>query len=171
MSKSKKKDDISSKLADLTKALEDSPKELVQGPALTSYDLTIPYSHMFSTAAKHALSRKVTELNPKRKTLLAPIEGEVYDKVEFFSAIAVGPEKVVKAARIITDLINHYAAKGYVTGCLAPLSYIKLFSEPHELPKYAIFCFVAMSDQGCKALEAAKCPYAVLEGMIGPEVT
>ena len=171
MSKSKK-GDLSSKLADLSKAIEASSEKIVQGPALSTHDLSIPYSHMLSAAAKCGMANKVKDLFPKRKLqFLSTTQEEVIDVVQFFSAIAVGPEKIAKAARIITDLINGFAAKGYVTGCLAPLSYIKLINEPHTLERYAVYCFVAMTEEGDKAVKESKSPYAVQEGMIGPTVT
>lgn len=168
-----KKNSLVSELESLQVALEaGSDKTIIKGSALDTHDLSIPYSYMFSPAAKRGMLNKVKELCPKRKLqFISTLETEVIDKVEYFTAIAVSPEKIVKAARIITDLINSYAAKGHITGCLSPLSYIKLVNEPHQLENYAVYCFVSMTEEGSKLAAQDKSGYITQEGKMGPEVT
>jgi hypothetical protein len=172
MSKSKKDSKLIDQLSEMMKTLEKESQTLVQGPVLTTHDLATPYSHMFTSAAKRGMANKVLELKPKRKLkFLTGLNSEVEDEVVFFTAIAVGPEKIVKAARIITDLINGYAAKGHITGCLSPLSYICLFSENYQLERYAVYCFPSMTAEGAKLAHESKSIYITQEGMVGPEVT
>jgi hypothetical protein len=145
---------------------------VVYGGALTVHDLSIPYAHMFSPAAKKGLSRRVESVLPKRTiTTVGPSPGlpgmEVIDSVQYFSIIVKGEEKIVKAARIITELLNKLAAKGYITGCLSPLSFISLPSESHELPTYAVYCWPVVTLDGVSMLEEEKPVFHVGEGQPG----
>ena len=145
-----KKDNISSQVKDLIQTLEKKQEEtVIEGPVLQTIDLSVAYSHMFSAAAKRGMATKVKELIHKRDiTMPITLQTIAHDKVEFFGALAIGEEKIVKAGRLVAENINRYAAKGYVTGCLAPLAAIKLATEPHELPKYAVYCFVSLTQAG-----------------------
>ena len=164
-----KKQKLDEQLKELIKTLEET--KLTPGKALDTYDLSIPYSYMFTPAAKRGMATKVQSLLHKRKLqVISTLDTEVVDKVHYFSAVAMGEEKIVKAARIITDMINDLAAKGYVTGCLAPLSYIRLCTEPHQLEQYAVFCFVSLSEEGTKIVEQDRSGYITKEGGIGPKV-
>jgi hypothetical protein len=123
---------------------------------------------MFSAAAKLGMSNKINSLLPKR-TLKNPIllGTEVVDVVHYFSAVAVGADKMVKAARLVTDRINFYASKGCVTGRLSNLQAIQLINEPHELEKYAVCCFVALNHEGIEIAKTDDSGILVKEGEIG----
>ncbi len=126
--------------------------------AVNVIDLSLPYNHMFNPAAKRAMTNKVDGLIVKRKkTVIDNLKLDALDTVHFFAVIASSPEKLVKAARIITNDINYLSEKGYVTGCLLPLSCVKLATEPFQLEKYAVSCYVSLTEEGSKWLETQAC--------------
>lgn len=153
---------ISESLADLTKSFEKVIQEnskLVQGPAIQITDLSLAYNHMFSPASERGMQTKVKSLNPEREIkVLNTTQLKVFDKVEYFAAVAVGKKNIVKAARQICELINKYSAKGYITGCLQPLSVMELPVEPFRLEEYTVLCFVSMTEEGSKELALEKSP-------------
>lgn len=149
------------------KLAQEASSRLVQGAALNIIDLSLPYNHMFSPAAKRGMANKVKSLNPEREIkVITTLQNKVTDRVEYLGALAMGEEKLVKAARIVADHINRYAALGYVTGCLSPLGAIRLATEPHELEKYAVFCFVSLSEAGTAMSEEERSPIRIEPGAV-----
>jgi len=164
----KDKNELTAKLTDLLETLQKETQEIVTGPALQVHDLSLAYNHMFSAAAKKGMERKVTTQIVKREIVTVSQLSPQFavDKVEYFSCIANGKEKLYKAARMVADNINRYAARGYVTGTLAPLSCIELCREPHELERYAVYCFVAMTQAGSTMAKNDTSGICTVEGAI-----
>lgn len=151
---SKKKDSLSSSLKALTEALKVSNSELTEGPTLQTVDLTVPYSHMWTPAAKLGMANRITGLVNKRENkVVRTLETHTLDRVHFFNGIAVGEDKIVKAARAVTNDINWLAGQGYVTGCLTPLSYLQLSVEPFQLPEFAVFCYISLTPEGSECVQ------------------
>lgn len=117
-------------------------------------DLSLAYSYMFNAAAKKAMAVKITTLTPRRELKADPL-GRTFvdDKMGYFSVMARGDEKIVEAAKCISDFINDLAGRGFVTGCLAPMSAITLFTEPHRPNEYAVFCYVSLTPEGEEHLD------------------
>lgn len=155
----------------IKETIEKSQEEFESGalgkscPILQVTDLSLPYNHLFNAAAKKAMKIKLTNLVQTRVP-----SGQltaVLEKVEFFSVVAVGERNIVKAAGKIANIVNEYALQGHVTGCLAPLSMISLYVEPFELSKYAVFCFVGMTQQGSNKLHEENPIERTQEGEVG----
>lgn len=119
-------------------------------------DLSLAYNHMFSPAAKRGLARKVT--------ILAPA-GE---KFAYFAVLALGEEKIVKAAREIANAINSLAGKGCVTGCLSNLFVMPIANKPHELEKFVVCCFPVLTEEGYSEIQGEQYN-APLFGLAGSE--
>lgn len=117
-------------------------KSKTEGNPIVVTDLSIPYYSLLTRATEKAFSVKVNTLNPRRidSSFISPVE----DKILFFSAHARGKENVYKAAKRVMEDINKLSAQGIVTGCFAPLSYLKLYTQDFELDAYAVFCFVSV---------------------------
>jgi hypothetical protein len=131
-------------------------------------DLTIPYASLISRATEKAFTVKVNSNSPKR--IIPGTVNEVTDIILRFSAQARGKENVYKAAKKIMEDINYFSAKGMVTGCLAPLSYMTLQTQNFELEAYVVFCFISVpSDIDPKNIEDHM-TYMTAEGGIGPVV-
>lgn len=162
------KDITAQEVNELVKMLEEeTEKVLTQGPVINVIDLSLAYNHLFSRASKRAMSHKVTSLIHQRTLKhIVDLKAVVLDKVEYFSVIVVGEENLIKGAEKIAALINSYSERGYVTGCLAPLSALSLISEPHEFEKWAVFCFVSFTEEGSKVLAKENPAILTKEGEI-----
>jgi hypothetical protein len=150
--------EIEKTVEDAIKFLEDIGLEA--GVGIKIIDLSLAYNHMLSAAAKKAMAVKITTLTPRRELKADPL-GRTFvdDKMGYFSVMARGDEKIVEAAKLISDFINDLAGRGFVTGCLAPMSAIALFTEPHRLNEYAVFCYVSLTPEGeeyCDNMETKK---------------
>lgn len=136
--------------------LNNLKKDLPYAYSPDPIDLSVTYSHMFSAASKKGMARHVEEKRPSRK--LDGVDGLIgkgvtSDVVHYFSIKARGAEKIVKAARMVTDDINLLSSKGFVTGTLMRLSCFKLDTQPHELDSYIVSCFISVTLLGDKWLE------------------
>src|SRR4051812_18683269 len=101
---SKKSTKLNKQINQLISVLEKTPLE---PSPIQMIDLYLPYNHMFTPAAKRGLSRKINDLKPKRKIeFVSSLEDIVEDKIEYFQVVALGEEKLAKAARMITDYVN-----------------------------------------------------------------
>lgn len=150
---------------DIIEEFEKETEKPTEGTALNIVDMSLAYNHMFSPAAKLGMSRKIKDLNPEREIDHGSTQKiRTRDKVEYFAALVSGEEKIVKAARRIAEYINKLASKGYITGCLAPISALNMLSQPHELQKYAVMCFVAVTEDGSKMIATDKPIFLISEG-------
>ena len=148
MTEVQNKKDLAESLSKLLQELEKTTK-LEEGPTLAIDELTIPYSHLFNTKAKELARFKKNSLKPERS------EPNVYDQVMFFSVVASRPELIYQAAQRVMKDINDLAERGYITGYLTNLSYIRLHIEGLTLP-CAVFCFPSISPEGCEYLNQLK---------------
>jgi len=146
--------ELDSTLADALKASEEAVKELSSGTALNVIDLYFPYNNFFSKAAKCAMSVKVKKLRNTDKLSVTHTTAltcsVTYPTV---GCVAVGEEAVWKAAKAVCKVVNELSRFGYVRGFIAPLTAVKLATEPHELEKWIVASFPMVSSEGQKLLE------------------
>lgn len=161
----------------LKKLLKEVEAPMVEGPALRVTDLTYPYSHLFTEASEKALSIRKKDLKPRRNiyggTPSAGTVGTVTDEVVFFSAVAKGKKNLLKAAKLVMRSVNALSDKGYVTGALAPLSFLALHNMPHEIETMSVFCFPAVTQEGLEFIKENPKLFSVNtpEGVLGPTVS
>lgn len=131
------------------------PKDTSQGKALDIQDLYLAYNHLFNPAAKKALSIAVKENTTERtlKHVYTTAKSEI-DEVKHFTTTVQGQDNIINGAQKIIDIVNEYADQGFVTGAMVKLGLVRLVNETHQLEKYTIFSYVALSPAGIKVLES-----------------
>jgi hypothetical protein len=142
--------------------------------SLQTTDLYLAYNHLFSPATKLAYKNLVTNQVPQRKlSVLSTLKTAVFDRVLYFGVIAVGEDKIFEASKRLASVINSLSKMDYVTGALCRMGMIKLATEPHELPRYAIFSFPSVTQESVRKIKDMEhvSPYIVTEGAVpGVEV-
>lgn len=122
--------------------------------ALQVHDIYLPLNHLFNQASKWAFEHPVkTMVVPRKVRYIATTDTTVYDHVKFFGASAVGERKIFDAAQKVANTVNFYADRGYVTGVLTKLILLQLVTEPHQLERWVICSYVALSAEGIEYLE------------------
>lgn len=167
----------------LKNLIEEAEKD--EGSILQVADLYIPYNHLYSDAAKKAVPFKKKSLKPARNQLLSSKllpdgteEGEyirVFDEIMFFSVISRGEGSLYQAAKKVMKDVNELADKGFVSGYLSNLSYLRLKMDGLTLP-HAVFCFPAVTPEGVQWLNEQKklgkdLDTRTEEGQVGKEVS
>ena len=132
-----------------------SEKDLEQGTSLKVENIYLPLNHLFNQAAKRAFERHVDQEFTERKvSYVTSLEREVIDEVRYFGSVAVGERKIFDAAQKVANQINFYCDKGFVTGQLCKLIMVQLATEPHQLERWAIVSYVALSPEGIAFLKS-----------------
>lgn len=133
-------------------------KIIEQSPATNSLkveDIYLPLNHLFSAATKRAFQNEVKQLAIQRTLTfqVTTTQTKVVDQVKYFGAMAKGERSIYDAAQKVANMVNYYSDRGFVTGVLTKLVMIKFVTEPHELEKWAIISYIALSPQGLEHLE------------------
>lgn len=135
--------------------LEEALMDYKAKAALNIDKIYLPLNHIFNQASKRAFQTSVDKTMIERtKTVITDLVVEVLDEVRYFGSTAVGECEIFDAAQKVASQVNEYADQGFVTGVLGcPLIMLKLATEPHELEKYAVLSYVALSPEGIKYLK------------------
>lgn len=130
-------------IQDMTNAIEGKNRKAKEIPTPDSLDLSLVYGHLFTPASILAMKNRLLGLSLTR----LEANGETAcDWVNFFSVIC-SEEDVYTTAQSITKDINDLSEKGFVTGCLTPLSMVE-FHKPLPGRTFAVYCFVSLTEEG-----------------------
>jgi hypothetical protein len=158
----------------LTEALKKAT--VTSGSALEITDISAKHTRRFTKRSLKALSKSVKFLNPTVTTN----KGDVPGKVVYLSysirwssrksSKTSGNLQENKAAFRIARVINDLSKRGYLLGCLAPLSMIDLYVDTITAPNKAVFLFPCVTLDGAKYL--CQNPPACLheDGKVGPQL-
>lgn len=129
-----------------------------ESEALVVHDIYLPLNHLFNNAAKKAFSQKVTASPHVRKVKYSGnfVHENVIDPITYFGSVAVGERNIFDAAKEVANSINACAKEGWITGSLTKLALIKLASEVHEVERYIVVSYVAMTQFGFENVEIRK---------------
>ena len=134
-------------------------------------NIYLPFKSLFSKAAQKALSIKAMSTIHQRKIhYINSLKTIALDRVTFFGK-KCDEDSILPAVQKLAIEINELASKGFVTAALCPLIYLKLASEPHELSKYLVLSYIAISDEGREYLAKEKKFSVFEEGALPPEDT
>jgi len=143
-----------SSISDAINKAEELLKNFPASNSIKADDIYLPLNHLFNTAAKRAMDIKVEHTVIERElTYVTTTQKKVIDQVRYFGAMAVGERNIFDAAQKVANQINQYANKGFVTGSLCKLLMIKFVTEPHQLERWAIVSYVALSPEGIEFMD------------------
>lgn len=145
-------------------------EQLANAPVSNSIkaeNIYLPLNHLFNAASKRAFENVVSSLARQRQVkVVSTTQLKVIDEVKFFGAQAVGERKIFDAAQKVANAVNHYSDRGFITGVLCKLIMIQLATEPHQLEKYVICSYVALSPEGLEYLKANPSKVEFQEGTL-----
>lgn len=139
------------------KSIHEAEELLKNAPAsnaLKVEDIYLPLNHLFNAAAKHAFEIQVNQTFVQREIkMVTTTQTKVIDEVRYFGAVAVGERKIFDACQKVANAVNHYADRGFVTGVLCKLIMLQLATEPHQLKRWVVCSYVALSPEGIEYLK------------------
>ncbi|SRR6266481_2367346 len=131
----------------------------IPAPGIKYHDIYLGLNHLFNAASKQAFEFEVDSIHPKRKIkVIISTQTETQDEVKFFGAKVTGERNIFDAAKHVANTVNEMAKEGYVTGVLkgCKLIVLDLVREPHELAKFYVLSYPALSQYGVEALKTKK---------------